>query len=221
MTPKLKSEIPAAQDSLRALDFFAGCGLVRLGLDSRFRTVWANDNSPKKLAVYEANFGSGVLDYRDVRDVRGSQLPAAELAWASFPCQDLSLAGNLSGIRRGSRSGLFWEWVRVLDELDEAGRRPPVLCVENVVGFLSASGGDHFRAACKALRKRKYAIGAVVVDARLFVPQSRPRSFLIAASEELDLAPFSQTLPTLPFHNAVVVRAAEDRKSTRLNSSHT
>ena len=92
----------------RALDFFAGSGLVRLGLEPEFDTVWANDNCPKKRVVYEANHPNDHFCPSDITEIRGSDLPAADLAWASFPCQDLSLAGNLNGIKTGTRSALFF-----------------------------------------------------------------------------------------------------------------
>lgn len=191
-----------------ALDFFAGSGLVRVGLEPDFRTVWANDNCAKKAAVYAANFHASDFFVGSIEDVKGADLPEAQLAWASFPCQDLSLAGNMQGMRAGTRSGLYWEWIRVLDELKDSGKRPRILVAENVVGFLVANGGAHFRAAYDALRKRGYRAGAVVVDARHFLPQSRPRAFLIAAAEEIDLRGLVQPGPSEPFHTPGVVRAA-------------
>lgn len=195
---------------MSALDFFAGSGLVRLGLEPFFQTVWANDCCPKKAGVYAANFGTAHFQLQEIEDVSGSDLPAANLAWASFPCQDLSLAGGLSGMNEGTRSGLFWQWIRVLDALTSAGKRPPVLCAENVVGFLSADGGRHFKMAYDALRRRGYRAGAVIVDARLFLPQSRPRAFLIGVSSEVPLRGLSQSVPSLPFHPSAVRRAHDN-----------
>ena len=131
----------------RALDFFAGSGLVRAGLEPEFDTVWANDNCPKKRAVYEANYSKGLFCPSDIEDVRGADLPPADLAWASFPCQDLSLAGNLNGIKSGTRSGLFWEWIRILIEMRAQKKLPTILVAENVVGFVVAHDGRHFRLA--------------------------------------------------------------------------
>lgn len=189
----------------RALDFFAGSGLVRLGLEPEFQTVWANDVCPRKAAVYDANCPHHPIRVQSVVDVRGADLPRAELAWASFPCQDLSLAGNLNGIRRGTRSGLFWEWLRVLDELNE--RRPPLLVAENVVGFLIGKDGAYFEQAHRALRDRGYLVGAVVMDARRFVPQSRPRAFVIAVDSRLDVSDLAQIGPGA-FHPEPVLAAA-------------
>ena len=98
---------------------FAGSGLVSCGLSDSFRSVWANDVSERKARVYRANFDPQVLHVGDIADVKGSKLPAASLSWASFPCQDLSLAGNIEGIY-SERSGLVWQWLRVLDEQGDA-----------------------------------------------------------------------------------------------------
>jgi DNA (cytosine-5)-methyltransferase 1 len=74
-----------------ALDFFAGSGLVRLGLAPEFQTLWANDNCAKKRATYVANHPWDKFLLADIQDVKGRDVPAADLAWASFPCRDLSL----------------------------------------------------------------------------------------------------------------------------------
>jgi len=197
-----------SEGPLRALDFFAGSGLVSVGLQPHFDTVWANDICPKKAAVYSANFPQHELMPMDLRDVHGGELPEADLAWASFPCQDLSLAGNMSGLNRGTRSSLFWEWIRVLAELKANDKCPSILCAENVVGFLHAGRGKHFKAAYAALRKLGYVAGAVVLDASWFLPQSRPRVFLIAVSEQAPWRRLAQAAPSAPFHNRAVIQAA-------------
>ncbi len=178
------------------------------GLQPAFDTVWSNDNSAKKAAVFKANFGDSGFALGNIQQVKGASLPAADLAWASFPCQDLSLAGNLRGIQQGTRSGLFWEWMRVLDEASGARKQPRLLVAENVVGFLVANEGADFRVAYQALRSRGYVAGALAIDARHFVPQSRPRAFLVAAREGTDLRGLIQPGPSEPFHSASVIRAA-------------
>lgn len=190
-----------------ALDFFSGSGLVTEGLRPCFKTIWANDLCAKKCAIYDANFGRAYLVEKSITEVAGADVPSADLAWGSFPCQDLSLAGNMKGLSNGSRSALYWEWIRVLDEMGE--RRPPVLCLENVVGFLVADDGAQFRNAYKALRKRGYRAGALVIDAAHFVPHSRQRSFLVAVPEEWPLAGAGVTGegPTPHYHPKAVMTA--------------
>ena len=164
-------------------EFFAGSGLVAYGLRGMFRPVWANDISPQKAAVYAANFPSRHFRLADIQDIRGRELPSAHLSWASFPCQDLSLAGSMGGIY-APRSGLVWEWLRVLDELDTP---PKILLLENVSGFLSGKHGESYRALHAALVEREYDCGAFVLNASHFVPQSRPRVFVLAVRRGLPL----------------------------------
>ncbi|MEN6586131.1 MAG: DNA cytosine methyltransferase [Sulfuricella sp.] len=163
------------------LEFFAGSGLVAKGLGSYFKAVWANDICEKKAAVYTANHGNKHFYLGSIADVKGADLPDAKLSWASFPCQDLSLAGLTAGIH-AERSGLVWQWLRIMDELRE---RPAVLVAENVTGLISVDGGSHYRLLHEALRSRGYRVGAVVLNAAHWVPQSRPRVFVIAVANGL------------------------------------
>lgn len=164
-------------------EFFAGSGLVAYGLKDIFSPVWANDISEEKADVYEANFYSEHFLLEDIKNVRGRDLPYAHLSWASFPCQDLSLAGSIGGID-ACRSGLVWEWLRILDEMPE---KPRILVVENVVGLLSTNDGNNYRKLHTALTDRGYDCGAIVLNASLFLPQSRPRVFIIAVQHGLHI----------------------------------
>lgn len=184
-------------------EFFAGSGLVSCGLAGSFRSVWANDISGRKAAVYEANLGSGAFHLGDISDVDGGDLPRAELSWASFPCQDLSLAGNIEGIY-SERSGLVWQWLRILDEQGETA--PRVVCLENVAGLVSAHGGDDYRHLHRALVSRGYKVGAVLINAREFIPQSRPRVFVIGTKGRIPAALIADA-PTWA-HPSAVSKAA-------------
>lgn len=167
----------------RMHEFFAGSGLVSYGLQGMFDSVWANDISEQKAAVYEANFGLDHFVLGDIKNIQGGDLPNAHMSWASFPCQDLSLAGSLGGIH-ASRSGLVWEWLRVLDELKT---KPKILLLENVTGLLSTNHGDNYRVLHNAIVERGYDCGAIVLNASLFVPQSRPRVFIIAVKQGYEI----------------------------------
>lgn len=93
--------------ALTALDFFAGSGLVTHSLKPFFDVAWANDVSEQKAEVYTHNHGANHFHLGDISDIYGGCLPYADLSWASFPCQDLSLAGKGEGIH-ANRSGLVW-----------------------------------------------------------------------------------------------------------------
>lgn len=184
-------------------EFFAGSGLVSCGLSDSFKSIWANDISKRKAAVYEANYGASFFHLGDISEIDGSALPFAKLSWASFPCQDLSLAGNIEGIY-SNRSGLVWQWLRILDEQGEDA--PRVICLENVAGLVSAHGGADYRHLHQALTSRGYKVGAVLINACEFIPQSRPRVFVIGTKGDIPMS-FKTEGPTWA-HPASVSRVA-------------
>lgn len=160
-------------------EFFAGIGLVRLGLEKAgWKAKFANDIDEKKFEMYWDNFEDAGETYLldDVHRVTADQIPRVTLATASFPCTDLSLAGYRKGLA-GEQSGTFWSFVRLLHEMD--GQRPPLVLIENVPGFLTSHGGEDFASAIAALNKLNYACDAFVLDALNFVPQSRQRLFVV------------------------------------------
>src|SRR5580698_10881322 len=160
-------------------EFFAGGGMARAGLGPGWRCLFANDFDPKKGVVYRANWGAEALITGDVREIKAADLPGTvDLAWASFPCQDLSLAGGGAGLK-GDRSGTFWQFWGLMQDLIAEGRPPRIIALENVCGTLTSHDGKDFAAICSTFERANYAFGAVVIDAALFVPQSRPRLFII------------------------------------------
>ena len=161
-------------------EFFAGGGMARAGLGDGWRCLFANDFDPRKAEAYRANWGEADLAVGDVFAVCAADLPGhADLAWASSPCQDFSLAGARAGLA-GGRSSAFWGFWRLIEALDDEGRAPATLVLENVGGLLSANRGADFTAVGEALAARGYRFGAVALDAAAFLPQSRPRVFVIA-----------------------------------------
>ena len=189
-------------------EFFAGGGMARVGLGPGWRCLFANDIDPAKAAAYIANFGADELRLGDVAEVTPADLPGvADLMWGSFPCQDLSLAGLGAGLQ-GARSSAFHLFWRLVEALRGEGRPPRLVVVENVCGTLTSRGGRDFAALCEALVRGGYRPGALVVDARLFVPQSRPRLFLIGLRDDVPMAPeWIATEPQPPFHPAALQRS--------------
>ena len=194
---KLAYPIPGADvaewdpvDRPKFYEFFAGGGMARAGLGSRWECVFANDIDPIKNATYRVNWGADHLMCGDVQTVQPSVLPGrADLVWASFPCQDLSLAGNGAGLGQGSldsstRSGTFWPFWRLIRRLTRESRAPGLIVLENVCGILSSRDGCDFGALCSAIIETGYRLGALIVDAAHFVPQSRQRVFFIAVPND-------------------------------------
>ena len=168
-------------------EFFAGAGMARAGLGDRWRCLFANDFDRKKTATYALNWGEEGLHCGDVRDVATKDLlEVADLVWASFPCQDLSLAGGGAGLK-GVRSGTFWPFWDLMTALGDEGRAPRMIVLENVCGTLFSHNGKDFGVLCGALREGGYRFGAMVIDAVHFVPQSRQRLLVVAIRDDVFL----------------------------------
>jgi DNA (cytosine-5)-methyltransferase 1 len=164
-------------------EFFAGIGLVRLALEHRgWSVVFANDNDDRKAALYRENFGGEHLSTTDIREVSPDEIPDCALYTASFPCNDLSIAGAMAGLN-GNQSSMFWQFVRILRE--KGKRKPPLILLENVVGFLMSHGGRDFEAAMLALNELGYCVDGLILNAANFTPQSRARLFIIAKQRPL------------------------------------
>ncbi len=199
-------------------EFFAGGGMARLGLGSDWRCLFANDIDFKKGLTYQANFGIGELTVGDIRNLAPAALPGyADLAWGSFPCQDLSLAGVGAGLN-GERSGTFYPFWDVMEGLAREARSPRIIAMENVCGTLTSHGGADFEAICTSFVNAGYRCGFLVIDAQLFVPQSRPRLFILGVRRDviIDSALLAPE-PLPPFHTRSLCKAV-DRLPERLRS---
>lgn len=202
-------------------EFFAGIGLVRMGLErAGFRVAWSNDFDRNKKDMYKTHFNDPEDHYfsGDIADTDIRRMPGAiALAWASFPCIDVSLAGWRRGLN-GKHTGTFWHFIRVMEDLKGDGRLPAVVALENVSGLATSHGGKDLVDAIAALNKLGYSVDVLALDARHFVPQSRPRLFLVGAlrkpeemaGDDLSLRParlqavFSD--PSLITHKAILPR---------------
>ncbi len=174
----------------RALEFFAGVGLVRMALEEAgVEVVFANDISPAKAHMYALNFGDGDFILGDITALRGADIPQGDIATASFPCTDLSLAGNRAGLT-GRESGLVGEFLRILKEMGDD--RPAAVMLENVTGFATSNGGRDLLTTLEALNELGYYCDVAALDARRFVPQSRPRLFVIGAIDPPSI-PYAST----------------------------
>jgi len=189
-------------------EFFAGGGMARAGLGDGWECLLANDISPMKAAAYAQNYGSDHLHIGDIYDLKAEMLPGnPDLAWGSFPCQDLSLAGAGAGLQ-GDRSGCFWGFWKLIQGLNKGGRKPPLLVLENVYGALTSHEGADFEAIIKAVVGEGYTAGVLVVDAVHFVPQSRPRVFILGIDKNYTLPESLLSVgPTPAWHPEALIKA--------------
>jgi DNA (cytosine-5)-methyltransferase 1 len=175
---------------MKAVSLFAGVGGFDLALETAGVPVVASCEIDKHArAVLAKQFPNSTL-INDVKDVTGDQL--RELGFngsegiivGGFPCQDLSVAGKRAGLA-GSRSGLFWEICRILDET-----KAKWFVLENVPGLLSSNDGRDMGTVIQALAERGYGIAYRVLDAQYFgVAQRRRRVFIVGCLGDDGSAP--------------------------------
>ncbi len=188
--------VSQAQNTPKFAEFFCGGGLVRAGLGPQWACVFANDIDPMKCAVYADNWGGAGLVHGDIAEVTPADVPSGvDLYWASSPCQDFSLAGQGRGLA-GARSGVFREWVRLIAAAVDRGDAPKIIAFENVTGLMTRNSGKDCRAVLKALTDLGYRVGALEIDAAGFLPQSRPRMFLVGVRADVVLEGLAGAAPS-------------------------
>lgn len=197
---------------------FSGAGMARIGLGDMWECVRACDIDSKKCASYRANFNDSHLFEGSIADVKVAEAKPARLAWASFPCQDTSLAGVYAGLE-GTRSSMFWKWMRIVKDMENAGKPFDLVCVENVRGLLTSNGGKDFAAIVAALTNAGYCVGAAIIDAVDFLPQSRERLFIIGAKlDKRHLPRFASKTPNVRWHPESMQSVYENIFSQRTRS---
>jgi DNA (cytosine-5)-methyltransferase 1 len=192
-------------------EFFAGGGMARLGLGSAWKCTFANDICEKKAGAYRAFFGpSPELRVADVGQLTTRDLPGIpDLVWASFPCQDLSLAGNGAGLK-GERSGTFRPFWKLVSDMVGEGRPPRLVVLENVVGALTSHAGSDFTSIVRSLADTGYRVGPIIMNAAHFLPQSRSRLFVVGVHGQTPIpAKLASVAPSEPWHTKSLVKAYE------------
>jgi DNA (cytosine-5)-methyltransferase 1 len=165
---------------LTAVSLFAGVGGFDLALERQGVKVVASVEIDKKAQdVLRRHFPNSTI-FGDVTGVTGEQLiqagfnPKRGIITGGFPCQDLSVAGKRAGLQ-GSRSGLFWEIVRLLIETKAEN-----FILENVPGLLSSNDGADLATVITALDDIGFDVAWRVLDAKFYgIPQRRRRVFIV------------------------------------------
>lgn len=165
---------------MKFLDIFAGIGGFRSGMQSAGHECVGfieNDKFARKSykAIYDTK---GEWSAHDIRTVRSSDLPKAECWCFGFPCQDISVAGQKRGIRKGNRSSLFYAVTNLIKNLKEEDR-PQYLFIENVKNLLSINRGFDFLRLLTELDKIGYDAEWDVLDTAEVLPQHRERVYII------------------------------------------
>nr|DAM08639.1 MAG TPA: Cytosine specific methyltransferase [Caudoviricetes sp.] len=165
---------------MKFIDFFSGIGGFHSGLErAGMECVGWCEFDKFAQASYRAMYDTDNLWFgNDVTKVKGKDLPKADLWTFGFPCQDISIAGKQKGIKEGTRSGLFYEIMRLLDECKE--NKPQWIMCENVKNLLSIDGGGGFLTVVSEMAERGYCIEWKVYNSKDYgVPQNRERVYIV------------------------------------------
>ena len=165
---------------MKFIDFFSGIGGFHSGLERAGMECvgWCEFDKFAQVS-YRAMYDTTNLWFgNDVTKVNGWELPKADLWTFGFPCQDVSIAGKQKGMKEGTRSGLFYEIMRLLDECKE--NKPKWLVCENVKNLLSIDGGTGFLNVIGEMAERGYSIEWKVYNSKDYgVPQNRERVYIV------------------------------------------
>ena len=207
MTVKPPYQVPSMVDvakvrgsnGYKVVSTFSGCGGACLGLEmAGFEIVWANEFVEEARNTYRENHPGVIVDGRDIRDVKGSEILDAtglavgelDLFEGSPPCASFSTAGSREKgwgrVKSYSDTtqradDLFFEYGRLLGEL-----QPKVFTAENVSGLVKGKAVGYFKEILVDLRSKGYAVEAKVLDASwLGVPQARQRLIFVGVRNDL------------------------------------
>jgi DNA (cytosine-5)-methyltransferase 1 len=129
----------------------------------------------------------------------------------SFACRRAGL--------NGSRSGTFWSFWSLMRGLIAKGRRPRIIALENVCGTLTSHNGQDFVAICGAFEEAGFVVGVVVIDATLFVPQSRKRLFIIGVRGDLAIPAELTQSEASPIWHTSGLRKALDKAPAKVRKN--
>ena len=163
---------------------FDGIGTFPLsGLQFGFTPIWASEIEAFPIFVTKHHFPD-MQHLGDITKINGAEIEPVDVITFGSPCQDMSVAGKRAGLD-GERSGLFWESIRVISEMQQSTdyEYPKALVFENVPGLLSSNNGDDARLVLDALQELGFILDPNILDAQYMgVPQRRRRVFIACIS---------------------------------------
>lgn len=165
---------------MKFVDFFAGIGGIRLGLEQAGHECvgfceWDKYARTAYKAMYDTE---GEWESHDIRTTEPYDIPSADIWTGGFPCQDVSVAGKQRGLQ-GERSGLFYGIIRLLEGRKEEDR-PEWIVLENVKNLLSIGNGFDFLRVLSEMAELRYDVSWQLFNSKDYgVPQNRERVFIV------------------------------------------
>lgn len=202
---------------MKFIDFFAGIGGFHTGLTNSGMTCvgWCEYDKFAIKSYKEIYDTKDIPHYEDIREIKGGGLPQADLWSFGFPCQDISIAGYQKGVREGTRSGLFFEVMRLLDEREED--KPQWLLIENVRNLLSVNKGWDFFTVTREMASRGYFVEWKLYNSKDYgVPQNRERIYIVGYYGN---KPAEQVLPICRKSESSLIQVVNGPQANRVYNS--
>lgn len=171
---------------IKVIELFAGVGSQAMALRNigiNYEVVGISEIDKFAIKSYEAIHGK-VHNFGDISKME--ELPYCDLLTYSFPCQDLSIAGQQKGISKDTRSGLLLEVERLLLKAKENGTLPKYLLLENVKNLVGKKFIKDFERWLSFLNNLGYYSNWEVLNAKDYgIPQNRERVFVVSSLENI------------------------------------
>jgi len=173
-------------NKIRVIELFAGYGSQHLALkrlkrdypDFEYEVVAFCEIDDNAIKAYQALHGDHIPNLGDITKVNPSDVPDCDLMTWSFPCTDISSAGQQKGLAEGSntRSSLCWDAIHIFEE-----KRPKYLLMENVSGLVSKRFINDFDNLQSTLSGLGYTNFFKIINSKdMGVPQNRKRLFMVS-----------------------------------------
>lgn len=173
---------------IKMISLFAGIGGIDLGFkEAGFKPIWANEIDKYCAVTFNANHKDEMLVVDDICNVKGGDLPKADILAAGFPCQPFSIAGYRKGFE-DDRGNMFFQIMRLVKEMEECNNKPRILFLENVKNLKTHDNGNTFRVIKDTLEKNGYYVNAKVLNTCEYgnLPQNRERIFIVCFLNKKD-----------------------------------
>ena len=171
---------------LRVASLFAGIGGIDLGFQNAgAKPIWANEIDSFCAKTFTSNHKNTTLVVDDINNVKAVDMPEFEILVGGFPCQPFSVAGKRKGFE-DDRGGLFFQIIRLIEELDSLGRKPKVIFLENVKNMYSHDDGKTYKHMKNALKENGYHVVEKIMNTCEYgnIPQNRERLYIIGFLDE-------------------------------------
>lgn len=173
---------PLKKNGLTVIDLFCGAGIGAVGMKrAGYEMVYAIDNQDYAVETYNKNIGSHAV-LGDIRQLRGNDLPKADVVTGGFPCKSYSTIGQGKGVHDEKNGDLASHFVRLIGEI-----KPKAFLMENVGGLVTKPHRAVFDAIISDLENFGYNVTWSYIDCADYgVPQHRKRVFAVGIRNDLE-----------------------------------